>query len=652
MIISGPANPKSGSGSSGRKDAPGSRSSKKVVYLDTDLRTNRIITIGSQNQVDLIEKLIDALDVPLHDQRQMRPYPLGHIQASQAISIISQLLITNAPESGRITGPASGGKSRQGTSSQKASIDEPQIVMLDSVNTLLVNATIPQHQRIEMILMHADAVPEEQRLLKSYPIHHLEAVQVMTTLYELDLLNTSVASDASDKISASPRPPGASRRSGTGALESTDLGPKISILEATNALLVFATEFQHKRLERLLEHIDVPIQDVAIPYEIYFLENQPPAHIAETLHKIIQETVTDPEGKIQQVLPKTEDRIIIVPDEPTSSLIVYADKQHQDWINKLIKTLDRRRPQVLIDVTLVEIRKTDEFTYDLNLITGIPDMIETSGQIGSFTSGGQTVPQNLQSLNRSSFTEFQSNSGLGTGFYGDEHINVLLTAVQSKNYGRILAKPKILVNDNETGIIKTTEETYVSVKSSIPVSSGGAGDNTTLIETAVKYESYDAGITLEITPHASEGDLLRLDIILNRSDFGTITGETPPDISSSDLTTNVTVPDASTIILGGMLRLNQTKAGKKVPILGDLPLIGVLFRGASNKDIQNKLYIFVRAEIIRPEETLLAAQNSLKRISDQNRTAFEEHEKDFQDHKTLPTQRNERLAPESVLEMK
>ncbi len=159
-------------------------------------------------------------------------------------------------------------------------------------------------------------------------------------------------------------------------------------------------------------------------------------------------------------------------------------------------------------------------------------------------------------------------------------------------------------------------------------------------------------ITLEITPHTSEGDLLRLDISLNRSDFGTITGQSPPDKSSSDLTTNVTVPDASTIILGGMLRLNQTKAGRKIPILGDLPLIGALFRGASNKDIQNKLYIFVRAEIIRPEETLRAAQSALNRISDQNRTAFEQHEKDFQDYKTLPLKRNERLDPENVLEMK
>ena len=65
--------------------------------------------------------------------------------------------------------------------------------------------------------------------------------------------------------------------------------------------------------------------------------------------------------------------------------------------------------------------------------------------------------------------------------------------------------------------------------------------------------------------------------MLTRSDFGIITGETPPDTASNDLNTVVTVPDGSTIILGGMLRLNQTKAGTKVPILGDIPLLEALY---------------------------------------------------------------------------
>jgi general secretion pathway protein D len=190
----------------------------------------------------------------------------------------------------------------------------------------------------------------------------------------------------------------------------------------------------------------------------------------------------------------------------------------------------------------------------------------------------------------------------------------------------------------------------VTKTSSIPVVGGSGGQQSTLIETAVEYEGYDAGITLEITHHTSEGDLLRLEIMPVPSDFGNITRETPPDTSANDLNTTVTVPDGSTIFLGGMLRLNQTKAGKKVPIPGDIPLLGALFRGVSNKGIQNKLYVFVRAEIIRPEETLLGLQENLKRISDRNREAFEEHEKEFQDYENWPGVKPKTTAPERVLD--
>ena len=160
----------------------------------------------------------------------------------------------------------------------------------------------------------------------------------------------------------------------------------------------------------------------------------------------------------------------------------------------------------------------------------------------------------------------------------------------------------MLVNDNEKGNIKTADTTYVVTKSSVPVTSGNAGQQNQLIETAVGYEPYEAGITLEITPHISDGDLLRLEVNLTRSDFTSVSDEKPPNQTSSNVGTVVTVPDGSTIILGGMLKLNQNKGGSKVPILGDLPLVGGLFRSVDTNDIQSMLYIFVRAEVIRPAE--------------------------------------------------
>ena len=152
-----------------------------------------------------------------------------------------------------------------------------------------------------------------------------------------------------------------------------------------------------------------------------------------------------------------------MPDKNTFSLIVYASRKNQDWVRKLIKTLDKRRPQVLIDATLVEIRKNDEFNYDLEMVAGLPDLTPTSGQI-------PTVRRSTTATSgRNQFAEFHVKSGKGVGFYADEHIQALLTAVQTKNYGRVLAKPKVLVNDNEKGNIKTADTTYVVTKSSVPV---------------------------------------------------------------------------------------------------------------------------------------------------------------------------------------
>jgi general secretion pathway protein D len=257
---------------------------------------------------------------------------------------------------------------------------------------------------------------------------------------------------------------------------------------------------------------------------------------------------------------------------------------------------------------------------------------------------GNNLISSLLNSGRDRFIDFQSRGGYGTGFYGDRHINALLTAMQQKDYGRILAKPKILVNDNEPGTISTTDTTYVT-KTTGAVVEGSMG----VVETGVDYEGYPAGITLDITPHISRGDWLRLDISLIRSDFGTITGERPPDTTESNVNTTVTVPDGSTIILGGLLKLNQSKGGTKVPLLGDIPLIGGLFRSTSNSDLQRHLYVFVKAEIIRPEEEGFVGAD-LRRISDRNREAFEKHEIEFQEYHDWPGIKPKAMKPFKVLE--
>ncbi|HEW78586.1 MAG TPA: hypothetical protein ENH34_01270, partial [Phycisphaerales bacterium] len=222
-------------------------------------------------------------------------------------------------------------------------------------------------------------------------------------------------------------------------------------------------------------------------------------------------------------------------------------------------------------------------------------------------------------------------------------------------------RPKLLVNDNETGIITTQRQTtIVSPKTDVIPVTGGGGTTSTSIAT----ETYTSDITLEIQPHISKGDQLRLTIILNRTDFeglgeeysitvpdatGTLTGPAPPDLVTSNVSTVITVPNGRTIILGGLEQLNQSKGGTKVPLLGDIPIIGGLFKSTLNKDDQTRLYVFVKANILRPGEEL-TGESDLEKVSQKNRDAFEEFEREFQRLEDWSGVKTEPMDPLRILE--
>jgi type II secretory pathway component GspD/PulD (secretin) len=543
-----------------------SGSAKPSIYLDADERTNRILMIGSEGEIAVVENLIDALDVEQQDIRSIRVYEIQHVGAEEVRKKLEELGVIGA---GKATTPG----------------------------------------RITARAARAAAA----------------------------------AAQPGAPPSPTPTPAGAEA-----ALPTEEV--QVVIIESTNSLMVNASPEQHALVATIIAYVDSETIQQAIPYVVYPLENQNPADLADVLNKLIQETILDKEGKIQQVVQRQEEQIVIVPDESTFSLIVFASKKNQEWIASLVKSMDRRRPQVLIDVTLVEVTKTDTFQYDLDMVSKFPDL-SPGGQMeylpallgnpAAGTAAGTTFPQTR-------VTEATSYSGRGQGFYADRHIQALLTIMQEKSYGRILAKPKILVNDNETGKIVAQDTTYVEKRSSTQVQTGGEQNN---LITSIDYAGYDAGITLDIKPHISEGDLLRLEIALTRSDFdtATITGLRPPDTKTSDISTVVTVPDGSTIILGGLIKLKQGKAVSKVPLLGDIPLVGGLFRSIDNRVNDSKLYVFVKANILRPE-TAMEGLPELVNISDKNRAAFEKHEEEFQKHQDWPGVKPKPVDPVHVID--
>jgi type II secretory pathway component GspD/PulD (secretin) len=224
-----------------------------------------------------------------------------------------------------------------------------------------------------------------------------------------------------------------------------------------------------------------------------------------------------------------------------------------------------------------------------------------------------------------------------------------------------MSRPKILVNDNEEGNIKTKNTIPIAEVKVVttPYSTGTGTSSTT--SNNVEFKDYEAGVELKIKPHISKGDMLRLEITLNKTLFKLnpaveliIDGvknsyPSPPDRVSTDVVSIATVPDGSTIVLGGLEEIDQTKDTSKVPILGDLPIVGGLFRKIDNTGNQDRLYVFVKANVIRPSDQIEGLKD-IKRVSDKYRESFEDMEQKFQKMQSWPGIKSKPMDPEKILE--
>jgi type II secretory pathway component GspD/PulD (secretin) len=519
-------------------------------------------------------------------------------------------------------------------------------------NRILMIGLINEITAVEQIIDTLDVPQQDVRAIQEYEIQYVDINKIVDALKEFGIIviaggAPSVSKSAVEQQMQAPGAPQAAQVTAvaTQGLVSLDQ-PQVVMLESTNSLLVNATPEQHVQISRIISYIDREPVLAAIPYRIYRLENQEPEALAEVLNNLIEKTVKDKEGKIQKTVKYTEENIAIVPDKGTFSLIVYASKKNQEWIGNLIKSLDRRRPQVLIDVSLVEITQDNEFQIDLDVITNATNIVSTNKAIlsSAINSAFPTVSPRTTLYEGGYF----NGSGQVKGFYNQGNIQALLTLMDKKGYGRVLARPKILVNDNEKGKIERVETQYVQQTTDATLPGTVAGATTDTVRVTTSYTPYQAKISLEITPQISEGELLRLEIMMTREDFGTATvAGAPKNTTASNINTIVTVPDGSTIILGGLIKLNQSKGGNKVPLLGDMPVVGALFNTIDKVDTGSKLYIFVKANILRPEETI--GLNQLKEISRVNKVEFEKAEAIFQQYQEIPGIKPSPVDPNRVL---
>jgi general secretion pathway protein D len=282
---------------------------------------------------------------------------------------------------------------------------------------------------------------------------------------------------------------------------------------------------------------------------------------------------------------------VIVPDKVTNSVVITASKTRYAQLLEIIKKLDVRPHQVLVQAALIEI------TGSLNEILGVElaavDVNASSKTGFGITSFGITdlVDTDGDGFPDSRALQDPLSKGLTGGIFDpkDFALPFVLQAVATQNDSNILSLPSILTNDNE--------EATVTAEDSVPFTQTNQGQNS---DSTSFGGSQDAGITLKISPTISAGGYLRLNIDLKVSAFtGTASDPSlPPPSLNRNIVTNVTIPDGHTMIFGGVITDDQRRQEDKVPILGDLPIIGFLFRNSNDSSRKTNLYFFLTPHII------------------------------------------------------
>ncbi len=287
-------------------------------------------------------------------------------------------------------------------------------------------------------------------------------------------------------------------------------------------------------------------------------------------------------------------------DETQNALVMIADPETLQEMEKIVRQLDVPRAQVLLEAVIVEV------SGGINDALGVQWGIDGTDTIRSTATSSDTG----NSVKSSITGHILENSGIALGSLAlrADNFGVLVSALSSKSNNNILSTPSMLTLDNE--------EAELIIGKNIPIKTGSyqtssSGNSNNPFTTT---ERKDVGLKLKITPHINEGNSLRLTLEQEVSslDVGTtkqLLGSNSDDLlfNTRSLKTAVLVDDGQTVVIGGLIEDIKSKSRKKVPLLGDIPIFGNLFRYNQTGDEKKNLMLFIRPTIMRNSETLVKA---------------------------------------------
>jgi general secretion pathway protein D len=362
-------------------------------------------------------------------------------------------------------------------------------------------------------------------------------------------------------------------------------------------------------LRSLIERLDVPARAIGSTRVIY-LKHAEATKLAEVLRGMLAAS-SAPGAPGQPVAPGGRPPVggaaapsLIQADEATNSIIINASDTVYNNLRLVIEQLDVRRAQVYVEALVAEMNadRTDELGFQWAAVRGV-----RSSGIGAAANFPAANPSIVEAIASPATT---NPAGLTVAVLGNtitlpdgttvRGLGALARALQSNNLGNILSTPNLLTLDNyQAKIVIGQNVPFVtgSFASAAAVTTGG----TAAVNPFQTIERRDIGLTLRIKPQISEGSAIRLEIYQEVSSIDPTARAGASDLVTTkrSLETKVVVDDGSTIVLGGLIQNTLTVTTQQIPLLGDIPFLGALFRFKSEDRKRTNLMIFLRPVIIR-----------------------------------------------------
>lgn len=399
-------------------------------------------------------------------------------------------------------------------------------------------------------------------------------------------------------------------------------GPVFVLDADQRGFMYYGTPEQHAQLDKLVKEFGEITQAERVVYEFYKLKFVDAEKTSDLIRGMINNTVPGGEsplipgttggssarrnsvGAQQNVMNNAAsaqqgggggldeivatDQVHVLPDKSNNQVVVKAPQRLQAQFARLIDKIDLRRPQVYIDAKIIVVTNREDF--QLAVETQLLNAGDTTNVVRTLFPGSPTtIPTPTNILTPPVVTPA---TGIVAAIIKSDQVPIVINALAQSRSGRVVASPQLLVDDNEEATITSINEEPTTTTT---IGTNGNPNTTSFAEYV------EAGPKLTVKPRLSTGDLLSMKYDLELSSFtGAGTDGVPPPKTTSKLKSDsVTLPSGSTIVVGGLELSQKTSTVFKVPFLGDIPIVGELFKSTNTLDDKRTVYVFITPRIMR-----------------------------------------------------